>query len=98
MTEVREITNAIVQEIGKRDARIYELEQQMRDDRKKLLVLRIAIARTAQGFNYETQHLPVLGKSYDELWNMADAEEFGWKTLLWGAVDHFKSEMGVSDL
>jgi hypothetical protein len=27
MTEVREITTAIVQEIGKRDARIYELEE-----------------------------------------------------------------------
>ena len=27
--EVREITTAIVQEIGKRDARIYELEQQV---------------------------------------------------------------------
>ncbi len=31
MTEVREITTAIVQEIGKRDARIYELEQQVTD-------------------------------------------------------------------
>ena len=27
--EIREITTAIVQEIGKRDARIYELEQQV---------------------------------------------------------------------
>jgi hypothetical protein len=29
MTEIREITTAIVQEIGKRDARIYELEEQV---------------------------------------------------------------------
>ena len=29
MTEIREITRAIVQEIGKRDARIYELEQEV---------------------------------------------------------------------
>ena len=29
--EVREITTAIVQEIGKRDARIYELELRVKD-------------------------------------------------------------------
>ena len=29
MTEIREITKAIVQEIGKRDARIHELEQEV---------------------------------------------------------------------
>jgi len=59
----------------------------MIDDRKKLIRLRIAVARAAQAMQYETPHLPVLGKPYEELYDMADSEEFGWKTLLMGAVD-----------
>jgi hypothetical protein len=65
----------------------------MSEDRKALLILRIAIARTAQGMDYETPHLPVIGKSYEELHQMADAEEHGWKSLLWGAVDEIKSKL-----
>jgi hypothetical protein len=67
----------------------------MNEDRKALLSLRIAIARTAQGFNYETQHLPVLDKSYEELRNMAEEKEHGWKTLLWGALEECKSRTEV---
>jgi hypothetical protein len=77
----------VVKAIGLRDARIRELEERVREDRKALLMLRIAVARTAQGMGYETPHLSVLDKSYEELHQMADAEEHGWKSLLWGAVD-----------
>jgi len=59
----------------------------MNEDRKALLSLRIAIARTAQRFQYETAHLPVLDKSYEELYDMAEEKEHGWKTLLWGALE-----------
>ncbi len=76
----------IVKAMGLRDKRIRDLEEQVRESRKALLILRVAIARTAQGKNYETPHLPVLDKSYEELHQMADAEEHGWKSLLWGAV------------
>jgi predicted RNase H-like nuclease (RuvC/YqgF family) len=72
---------------------IEELEEQVREDRKALLMLRIAVARTAQGMGYETPHLSVLDKSYEELHQMADAEEHGWKSLLWGAVDELKSKL-----
>jgi hypothetical protein len=39
MTEIREITTAIVQEIGKRDARIYELEEQVELLKKSLKII-----------------------------------------------------------
>ena len=73
----------------------------MTDDRKQLLMLRIAVARAAQAMQYETPQLPVLGKPYEELYDMADSEDFGWKSLLMGAVDTnmgaFFREFEVSD-
>lgn len=72
---------------------VYVIKQLMAS-RKALLILRIAIARTAQSADYETPHLPVIGKSFEELHQMADAEEHGWKSLLWGAVDELKDKRG----
>ena len=44
MTEIREITRAIVQEIGKRDARIYELEQEVEFLTKTLDIISVEAA------------------------------------------------------
>lgn len=46
--EIREITRAIVQEITKRDARIYELEQQVEFLTKTLEIIRAEAEETEQ--------------------------------------------------
>ena len=48
MTEIREITRAIVQEIGKRDARIYELEQEVEFLTKTLDIISAEAAAKAE--------------------------------------------------
>jgi hypothetical protein len=73
---------------------VYIIKQLMAS-RKQLLSLRIAIARTAQSVDYETLDLPVLDRSYEELLDMAENHEHGWKTLLMGALGELKDKGGL---
>jgi hypothetical protein len=52
------------------------------ENRKALIALRVAVARTAQVMEVESMRLPVLGKAYEELHDMAETNEHGWKSLL----------------
>jgi hypothetical protein len=72
---------------------VYIIKQLM-GSRKQLLSLRMAIARTAQSVDYEILELPVLDKSYEELLDMAENREHGWKTLLMGALGELKDKGG----
>jgi hypothetical protein len=56
----------------------------MNDDRTKLINLRVSIARTVQCLNFtnEQLQLPVMGKNYEDLHELAKTEEKGWNSLL----------------
>jgi len=56
------------------------------ENRKALIALRVAVARTAQVMGVESMRLPVLGKAYEQLHDMAETEEHGWKSLLFKSM------------
>ena len=58
-----------------------------RTDRQELEILRVSLARIAQAVGVETEQLPVLDKSYNELAPMAREEDRGWNALA-GLVAH----------
>ena len=49
--------------------------------------LRISLARVAQSLNVETDALPVLGKAYEELCDLAQIHNRGWNELAAACAD-----------
>jgi hypothetical protein len=58
-----------------------------RSDRDELVTLRVTVARVAQAFDVQSSHLPVVGKQYCELHEMAETNERGWNMLCAAIVE-----------
>jgi hypothetical protein len=51
-------------------------------DRLELVMLRTSVADACSRAGVQTKHLPVIGKTFQELVRMASHNERGWNTLI----------------